>query len=203
MLDAAVRAMGYVERVLVVRQGDDARVLRLAKDGVAKGHGFLDDHAYLADAALDLYEATGDPRHVGLARALADAILAHFHDAAGQGFFFTPNDGEAILVRAKDPYDHAVPSGAAVACRLLLRLGTLVDAKYAAPATLAIERLALVAADNPFGLSGTACMMDRLVRGSVDRRARGAEDERGHDGPGARGVPGLLARPRRGLGRSG
>jgi uncharacterized protein YyaL (SSP411 family) len=171
MLDAAVRAMEYVERVLVVREGGEggeARVLRLAKDGVAKGRGFLDDHAYVADAALDLYEATGDARHVGLAGGLADAILAHFHDPESQGFFFTPDDGEAILVRAKDPYDHAVPSGAAVACRVLLRLGTLVDEKYAAPATQAIERLALVAADNPFGLSGTACMMDRLVRGSVD-----------------------------------
>src|SRR6185312_17523511 len=102
---------------------------------VAKGSGFLDDHAYVADAALDLYEATGAPRYVTLARQLADATLAHFHDAKEDGFFFTPDDGESILVRAKDPYDHAVPGGATVACRVLLRLGALVDERYAAPAT--------------------------------------------------------------------
>jgi uncharacterized protein YyaL (SSP411 family) len=51
---------------------------------------------------------------------------------------------------------------------VLLRLGTLVDEAYAAPATRAIERLAPAAADNPGAMSGTLCLADRLVRGSVD-----------------------------------
>ncbi len=169
LLQAAGRAMAYLEQHLITRdEGGRARVTRLAKDGFAKGQGFLDDHAYVADAALDLYEATGEPRYVALARSLADTILARFHDAEGESFFFTPDDGEKLLVRAKDPYDHAVPSGASIACRVLLRLGTLVDEAYAAPATRAIERLAPAAADNPGGMSGTVCLADRLVRGSVD-----------------------------------
>jgi uncharacterized protein YyaL (SSP411 family) len=166
--EAAGQAMRFVEQVLVVREGDRARVMRLAKDGVAKGQGFLDDHAYVADAALDLYEATGDPHWVGLARSLATSLLAHFHDASEGGFFFVPDDGEALLVRAKDPYDHAVPSGAGVACRVLLRLGTLVDPALAEPAAVAIEKLALAAAENPSGMSQTVCLADRLVRGSID-----------------------------------
>ena len=169
LVAAAVRAMDYVEAHMVTRDAQSrARVMRLAKEGVATGQGFLDDHAYLADAALDLYEATGEPRYVTLARSLADAILAQFHDAPGDAFFFTPDDGETILVRARDPYDHAVPSGASIACRVLLRLGTLVDEAYAAPAARAIERLAPSAADNPGGMSGAVCLTDRLVRGSVD-----------------------------------
>jgi uncharacterized protein len=169
LVAASGSAMAYVEERLVERDAQGhARVKRLAKDGVPKGQGFLDDHAYVADAALDLYEATGEPRYVALARSLADAILARFHDAAGEGFFFTPDDGESLLVRAKDPYDHAVPSGGAIANRVLLRLGTLVDEAYAAPATRAIERLAPAAADNPGGMSTTVCLADRLVRGSVD-----------------------------------
>jgi len=169
MTAAAVRAMQYVERVLVTPEGEArARVLRLSKDGVAKGNGFLDDHAYVADAALDLYEATGAPRYVQLARRLAESILAHFHDPEEDGFFFTPDDGESILVRAKDPYDHAVPGAATVASRVLLRLGALVDERYARAATRAIEKLAGAAADNPMGMSGTVCLVDRLVRGTVD-----------------------------------
>jgi len=169
LLEAALRAMAYLEQHLITRDaGGRARVTRLAKDGVAKGQGFLDDHAYVADAALDLYEATGEPRYVALARSLSDTILARFLDAEGESFFFTPDDGEKLLVRARDPYDHAVPSGASIACRVLLRLGTLVDEAYAAPATRAIERLAPAAADNPGGMSGTVCLADRLVRGSVD-----------------------------------
>jgi uncharacterized protein YyaL (SSP411 family) len=169
MTAAAARAMEYIERVLVTCEGDSqARVLRLAKGGVAKGHGFLDDHAYVADAALDLYDATGVARYVRLAHRLADSILEHFQDDDEGGFFFTPDDGESILVRAKDPYDHAVPGAATVACRVLLRLGALVDERYAATATRAIEKLAGAAADNPMGMSGTVCLVDRLVRGSVD-----------------------------------
>jgi uncharacterized protein len=169
LLAAAARAMAYLQEHLIERDAQGrARVKRLAKDGVARGQGFLDDHAYVADAALDLYEATGEPRYVALARSLADAILAHFHDVEGECFFFTPDDGESLLVRAKDPYDHAVPSGGSTANRVLLRLAALVDEAYGAPATRAIERLASAAADNPGGMSASVCLADRLVRGSVD-----------------------------------
>jgi uncharacterized protein YyaL (SSP411 family) len=167
--EAAESAMRFVEQHLVVREADGrARVLRLAMEGEAKGKGFLDDHAYVADAALELYEASGDPHWVELARALAASILAHFHDPAEGGFFFVPDDGESILVRAKDPYDHAVPSGASVACRVLLRLASLVDPELARPAERAVEQLAGGAADNPAGMSNTVCLADRIVRGPVD-----------------------------------
>jgi uncharacterized protein len=169
LVESAARALAFVERTLVVPEAEGrARVLRHVKDGVVKGPGFLDDHAFVADAALDLYEATGQVRWVKLARSLADAILTHFHDVAGASFDFTPDDGEAILIRPKDPFDHAVPGGASIACKVLLRLGTLADAKYSEPATRAVERLASAALDNPFGMSVTVASVDRLVRGSVD-----------------------------------
>jgi uncharacterized protein len=169
LVAAAERAMRFVERVLVTPEGAErARVLRLAKDGLAKGSGFLDDHAYVADAALDLYEATGDPHWVGLARKLGLAIVAHFHDASDDAFFFVPDDGETILVRAKDPWDHAVPSGSSVACRALLRLGALVDPALGEIGTKAAEKLARAAAANPAGMSNAVCLGDRLVRGTTD-----------------------------------
>jgi uncharacterized protein YyaL (SSP411 family) len=169
MIDAAARAMRFVESTLVIPEGDSrARVLRHAKDGVARGPGFLDDHAFVADAALDLYEATADPSWVHLARRVADAILSHFRDATDGGFFFTPDDGESILVRPKDSVDHAVPSGAAIAAKVLLRLGALTDAKYADAGARSVERMAAAAAENPLGMSVTVALVERLVRGSVD-----------------------------------
>ncbi len=169
MVEAAARALGFVERALVAPESSArSRVLRHWCAGVARGPGFLDDHAFVGDAALDLYEATGAPRWVKLARAIGESVLAHFHDEVDGGFFFTPDDGEKILVRAKDPYDHAVPGGQSVACRLLLRLGTLVDERYAGPATRALEKMGHAAADNPSRMSVTAGLADRLVRGSVD-----------------------------------
>jgi uncharacterized protein YyaL (SSP411 family) len=170
LANAAERALRFVERSLVVREADgrSARVLRHCREGVAKGPGFLDDHAFVADAALDVYEASGDPRWVALARAVAETILVRFHDTNDDGFFFTADDSEKILVRAKDRYDHAIPSGASVACKVLVRLGTLTDPKYADPAVRAIERLASAAAGNPLAMSGTVALIDRLARGSID-----------------------------------
>jgi hypothetical protein len=169
MVEAGARALDFVANTLIVSEGATrARALRHCKDGVVRGPGFLDDHAFVGDAAVDLYEATGQARWIVLAQSLAESILTHFHDARDNAFFFTPDDGEAILVRAKDPFDHAVPSGASIACKLLLRLGALVTPRYAEIAERALERLAAAAADNPQGMPVTVSLVDRMVRGSVD-----------------------------------
>ena len=165
ILGLAERAFAFVRARLVQ---DDGSVLRHIKGEVVKGPGFLDDHAYVANAALDLYEATGEPTYMATARKIAASLLARFRDREGGGFFFSPDDGEALIHRAKDPYDQAIPSGQAMACLLLLRLGTLVDPTYAEPAIAELERLAAAGLENPFGLGQTLSATDRLVRGSVD-----------------------------------
>jgi hypothetical protein len=178
MIDSAERAFAFVERTLVTRSADGAKAtaLRLAKGDVVKGPGFLDDHAYLANAALDLYEVTGQPSRVALACALVDRMIDAFWEE-GEGFFFTPKDGESLITRSKDPYDNAVPSGASMACRALLRLGTLVDAKYMHLGEQELLRLAPAAVVNPMGYGQAVCELDRLVRGSVDIVLVGARDD--------------------------
>ena len=125
--------------------------MRLAKDGVAKGQGFLDDHAYVADAALDLYEATGDPRYVALARSLADAILAHFHDAAGRASSSRPTTARPSSSAPRTRTTTRCRAAPPIACRVLLRLG---DARRPrptqSPATRAIERLARAGGRQPW-----------------------------------------------------
>ena len=172
-LAAAVRAYDRVERDLV----SDAGVARLVKDGVVRGPGFLDDYAFLASAALDLYEATGNSRYVGAAARLADQLLEKFWDEAGGGFFFTPHDGERLITRSKDPFDQAVPSGGSIASLALLRLAALLDEKYGVPAQRYLEQVAPSALDNPFGFGQTIGVLDRLVRGSTDVVILGRRDD--------------------------
>ena len=178
MIASAERALAFVEEKLVTWSADGtrARALRLAKGDVVKGPGFLDDHAYLANAALDLYEVTGEPSRVRLARALVDGMSDAFWEE-GEGFFFTPKDGESLIARSKDPYDNAVPSGAAMACRALLRLGSLVDVKYMNLGEKELLRIAPSAVANPMGYGQTLCELDRLVRGSVDVVLVGPRDD--------------------------
>jgi uncharacterized protein YyaL (SSP411 family) len=169
LVSMALRAMQDVEKRLISRDGGaGVRVARHCKDDDVRGPGFLDDYAFVGDAALDLYDATGDAHWVTLARALGDTILASFHDPSEGGFFFSADDAERILVRTKDAYDHAIPSGASIAVKLLLRLGALTDPKYAKPAEAAVESMAQAAVENPMGMSSLLGLVDRLVRGSVD-----------------------------------
>jgi uncharacterized protein YyaL (SSP411 family) len=173
LLAAAVRAYDRVERDLVSGRG----VQRLVKDSVVRGPGFLDDYAFLASAALDLYEATGDGRYVGAATRLADQLLERFWDDAEGGFFFTPKDGEKLITRSKDPFDQAVPSGGSVAASVLLRLAAITDEKYGEPARRYLEQVAPSALENPFAFGQTIGVLDRLVRGSTDVVILGRGDD--------------------------
>jgi uncharacterized protein YyaL (SSP411 family) len=174
LLIAAEQAFAYVERVLVFSNG---RVRRLAKGSVVKGPGFLDDHAFLCAAALDLYEATGQDSYLATARRIADQTLAHFWDDRAGAFYFTPDDGEALISRTQDPYDQAIPSGAAVASLALLKLAATVDEKYLAYPRRYLEKMAPAAVDNPFGFGQTIGVIDRLVRGSMDVVVVGRTDD--------------------------
>ncbi|WP_437930411.1 thioredoxin domain-containing protein [Sorangium sp. So ce291] len=174
-VDAAARAFAVLERKLM-RGGRVGRYLKDGAPAFARAEragggdvrpGFLDDQAYLGNAALDLYEATSEPRYIGVARAIADAMIAHHWDEAARGFFFTPDDGDALIARTQDIYDQAVPSAVSMAALLCLRLSEIADERYLAPAEKQLEALAPTALENPFGLGQTVCVLDRLARGSV------------------------------------
>jgi uncharacterized protein YyaL (SSP411 family) len=100
-------------------------LLRTYKDGRAKIDAFLEDHALLADALLALYETTWDTRWVREAKKLTDTLLERFWDNEGGVFYDTATDGEALVVRPRDPFDNATPSGNSVATGMLLRLAAL------------------------------------------------------------------------------
>jgi uncharacterized protein len=86
---------------------------------------FLDDHAYLVEALITLYEATFDPGWYREAIALADSMITRFGDPERGGFFTTPGDHERLIARRKDLEDSPVPSGSSSAAFGLLRLALL------------------------------------------------------------------------------
>lgn len=167
-VEAAKKALAFVRAKLVVeRDGELAKVSRHALGEQVSGQGFLDDYAYLANAALDLYEVTGEPELAAFARRLASAIQGRFFEP-DLGLVFTEAAQDDLFVRAKDAYDNAMPSGTAMACRALLRLGTLIDPELGALAETELVRHATQALENPFGFGQTLCELSRIVKGSVD-----------------------------------
>ncbi len=122
LVDAAGTAAKFVMENL--RQ-DDGRLLHRYRDGEAAITGHLDDHAYMIWGLLELYGATFDDVHLEHALAINELMYKHFWDHEGGGFFRTPDDGEELLMRQKEVYDGAMPSGNSVAMLDLLRLSHL------------------------------------------------------------------------------
>ena len=113
------------EFVLRDLRDERGRLMRSFKDGQAKLNAYLEDHAFLVEALLTLYESTFDPRWFDGAREIADAMITGFADEERGGFFETSSDHERLVARRKDPEDHPIPSGNASAAYGLLRLAAL------------------------------------------------------------------------------
>jgi uncharacterized protein len=103
----------------------DGRLLRSWRAGVPGRPGFCDDHALLASACLTLYSTTGEISWFREALALGHALVDLFHDADRGGFFQTGTDDSALVLRPKELYDNAVPSGNSAAADVLQRLALL------------------------------------------------------------------------------
>src|SRR5688572_5145206 len=120
-----------VEGNIVDENGGHVRVLRTWKAGMAKLNGYLEDYANLADGLIELYQVCGEVIYLRAAKRLADLMITEFWDEENGGFFFTANDHEELIVRNKDLFDNASPSGNSVAADVLLKLSKFyLDERY-------------------------------------------------------------------------
>jgi uncharacterized protein YyaL (SSP411 family) len=146
-LDAAVRCAEFVQSALRDERG---RLLRTYNDGRAKIDGYLEDHAFLLEALIVLFEATCEERWLRQATALADETIDRFGDPQRGGFFSTAADGEALIARRKDLEDSPIPSGSSSAAVGLLRLAQLSgEARYERHALGALALVADIAPQHP------------------------------------------------------
>lgn len=109
------------------------------RDGERDQVQLLEGYAFLLDGVIHLYEATLDAQHLTFAVTLAEAMLQKFYDAANGGFWQSTADSNDLILRVKDDYDGAEPSGNSVATLALLKLAAITgrtDFKAAAEATL-------------------------------------------------------------------
>jgi uncharacterized protein YyaL (SSP411 family) len=135
-LHSAQRAMDFVRNTL----WRDDQLLATCKDGKAHLDAYLDDHAFLLHATLELLQAEFRSVDLAFAVQLADALLARFEDTQDGGFFFTSHDHEVLIQRNKIGTDNATPAGNGIAVHALLRLGLLTgNAAYAQAAERCLQ----------------------------------------------------------------
>lgn len=120
--EAAQRAVDFIFKNM---RKPDGRLLHRYRDGQANIEGNLDDYAFLIWGLIELYESTFDANYLQSAIDLNSSLIKHFWDNKGGGFYFTADDSESLIVRQKEIYDGATPSGNSVAMLNLLRLGRI------------------------------------------------------------------------------
>jgi uncharacterized protein YyaL (SSP411 family) len=121
-LDAARACAAFLLEQL---RDESGNLLRTYKDGRAHLNAYLEDHAFLLEALLALYEATFEVRWFSEAQALAETMIERFGDPERGGFYSTSSDHEELIARRKEVGDHPIPSGNSSAAMGLLRLGAL------------------------------------------------------------------------------
>jgi len=120
--DAARKAADFIMGRL---RRPDGRLLHRYRDGEAAVPGNLDDYAFMIWGLLNLYEATFEVGYLSQALALNETLIEHFWDGINGAFYFTADDSEELPIRAKNPFDGAVPSGNSVAALNLIRLARM------------------------------------------------------------------------------
>ena len=152
-LDSAQRAMDFVRGTL----WRDGRLLATYKDGKAHLNAYLDDHAFLLSALLELMQAGFRSVDLAFAVQLADALLARFEDKQSGGFFFTSHDHEVLIQRNKIGQDNATPSGNGIAAQALLCLSLLTGKTEYAEAAERCLKLFFPALQRTAGYHSSLC----------------------------------------------
>jgi uncharacterized protein YyaL (SSP411 family) len=159
-LASARRALEFI-RATLWRGG---RLCATYKDGVAHLNAYLDDHAFLLDALLELLQCDFREEDLQFARELSELLLEQFEDRAAGGFFFVSHDHEKLIHRAKPGHDNATPAGNGIAAFALQRLGHLIgEPRYLAAAERALKLFYAPLERQPSGCVSLATALDEYL----------------------------------------
>ena len=159
-IDSAQRAMDFLR----ARMWSEGRLQATFKDGRAHLNAYLDDYAFLMDAALELLQARFDAGLLAFAEDLADVLLDNFEDAEQGGFWFTGRDHEHLVHRPKPGQDNATPAGNGVAAQVLQRLAALTgEDRYRLAAERTLELFYPTMREYPAGFAGVGMALEEAL----------------------------------------
>jgi uncharacterized protein YyaL (SSP411 family) len=139
----------------------DKLLLRTYKDGQAKLNGYLEDYAFFIEGLIALFEATGEVEWLEESLNLTATMIDEFWDDEEGGFFFTGRSHEELIVRSKDFFDNATPSGNSVAAQVLLKLALLTEnPDYERRAVAILRLMAASLRRYPTGFGRLLCALD-------------------------------------------
>jgi uncharacterized protein YyaL (SSP411 family) len=175
-LAAAQNAADFILRNLLT----DAGLLRRYRDKEAGISAYLDDYAFLVHGLIELYQATFEPRWIREAISLNRQMIEAYHDPEGKGFFFTRKGDETLLMRTKDFYDSALPSGNAMAILNLFRLSEFTSDQSLKELGLeTLEQLSGSLSQAPSAFAQSLIALDFMLSSPMEIAVIGAKEDPG------------------------
>ncbi|MFH1502580.1 MAG: thioredoxin domain-containing protein [Candidatus Eisenbacteria bacterium] len=173
-VDAARAAADFL---LVTMRDGRGRLLHRFRDGDAAIAAIADDYAFLVAGLLDLYEATFEARYLAEAAKLNDEFVDRYWDDEAGGFYFTADDAERLLVRRKEVYDGAIPSGNSIAMRNLVRLSRMTgDAAHESRAERLARAFAADVVESPSAYTMLLSSLDHALAPTREVVVAGSRD---------------------------
>jgi len=147
-LESAQKAVSFIESNLK----NNGNRLNRVFNKVSKISGYLDDYAFYVDALINLFSVDSKSYYLERALEYTDSMISHFWDSNTNDFYFTPDDNEQLIVRTKNHYDLAIPSGNSIGISNLIKLYYYTQREdLLTKADQMIQRMAKPATGNPFG----------------------------------------------------
>ena len=158
-------------------KGKDANTFHHTfKEGKAKYPAFLDDYAFLIEALIYLQEITADKQWIEKAKSLTDHVIQNFIEEETGFFFYTPAGQQDVIVRKKEVYDSAVPSGNSVMAYNLWKLSLFLDKKEWGEQSLQmVFSLSNAISKYPVSFGKWASLLLEITEGTQEIAVVGAE----------------------------
>ncbi len=149
-LQAAKLANSFIQQHL----SDGNSLFVSYREGTHSGKGFLDDYAFYIFALIQLYEATNDTKYLDKAIQYCNKVIYDFYDEKDGGFFLYGKENESLIIKRKETYDGAIPSGNSVMTYNLVKLSYVFkDRKLTNLAQQQLTFMASFAMEYPTGYS--------------------------------------------------
>ncbi len=124
LTNAAFSAADFILKNMI---REDGRLMARYRDGEVRHLAYLEDYSYFIWGLIELYMSTFENKHLETAYELTEDMIRLFHDEKSGGFYHYGSDGEELIIRPKELYDGALPSGNSVAAMVLQKLSLLTD----------------------------------------------------------------------------